>query len=54
LSPGVLIVGAAVEDAIRRGARVFDFLRGRETYKTWWGTKDRETFRRAFTRQSLS
>lgn len=48
LSPGVLIVGAAVEDAIRRGARVFDFLRGKETYKTWWGTTDRETFRRTF------
>jgi CelD/BcsL family acetyltransferase involved in cellulose biosynthesis len=45
LSPGVMIVGSVIEDAIRRGARRIDFLRGREEYKYWWGAKDRETFR---------
>lgn len=51
LSPGVLLVGGVVEDVLRRGARRMDFLRGPETYKYWWGAKDRETFRRAFAQQ---
>ncbi|HEX9941658.1 MAG TPA: GNAT family N-acetyltransferase [Thermoanaerobaculia bacterium] len=52
LSPGVLMVGAAIEDAIHRGARCFDFLRGQETYKYWWGAKDRETYRRTLQHRS--
>lgn len=46
LSPGVMVIGGMVEDVLQRGARAVDFLRGRETYKYWWGAKDRETFRR--------
>jgi CelD/BcsL family acetyltransferase involved in cellulose biosynthesis len=46
LSPGVMVVGGVIEDVLQRGARKVDFLRGRETYKSWWGPKDRETFRR--------
>jgi CelD/BcsL family acetyltransferase involved in cellulose biosynthesis len=46
LSPGAMVVGAAIEEAIRQGARRIDFLRGREPYKYWWGGRDRETFRR--------
>lgn len=45
LSPGVMVVGGAIEDSIRRGARRIDFLRGREPYKYWWGAQERETFR---------
>ncbi|MEA2599824.1 MAG: hypothetical protein QOF89_816 [Acidobacteriota bacterium] len=48
LSPGVMVTGGAVEDAIRRGCRRFDFLRGREAYKTWWGARERPTFRWRF------
>jgi CelD/BcsL family acetyltransferase involved in cellulose biosynthesis len=52
LSPGTMVVGAVIEEAIRQGARRIDFLRGREPYKYWWGGTDRETFRRTF--QSVS
>ena len=52
LSPGVMVVGGAVEDVIRQGARRLDFLRGREPYKYWWGARDRETFRRVLRPQS--
>ncbi|MFL6262460.1 MAG: GNAT family N-acetyltransferase [Thermoanaerobaculia bacterium] len=52
LSPGVMVVGTAIEEAIRQGLRRIDFLRGREPYKYWWGATDRETFRR--TLQSAS
>jgi CelD/BcsL family acetyltransferase involved in cellulose biosynthesis len=48
LSPGAMVVGAVIEDAIRRGARRIDFLRGREAYKYAWGGQDRETFRRTW------
>jgi CelD/BcsL family acetyltransferase involved in cellulose biosynthesis len=33
LSPGVVLLGALVRDAIERGRRIFDFLRGEERYK---------------------
>jgi CelD/BcsL family acetyltransferase involved in cellulose biosynthesis len=46
LSPGTLLVGHAIQEAIREGAREFDFLRGREAYKYMWGARDRVTFRR--------
>jgi CelD/BcsL family acetyltransferase involved in cellulose biosynthesis len=41
LSPGTLVVAHAVEEAVREGARAFDFLRGREPYKYAWGATDR-------------
>jgi CelD/BcsL family acetyltransferase involved in cellulose biosynthesis len=40
LSPGTLVLAYAIGDAIREGARVFDFLRGREPYKYTWGARD--------------
>lgn len=46
LSPGVMVVGAAVEEAVQRGARSLDFLRGKEEYKYRWGAKDRVTWRK--------
>lgn len=48
LSPGVMLVGGVIEEAIYSGVKRIDFLRGREPYKYWWGAKDRETFRRIF------
>ena len=50
LSPGVMVVGAAIEEAIRRGARALDFLRGKEDYKYRWGAKDRVTWRKRLRR----
>jgi CelD/BcsL family acetyltransferase involved in cellulose biosynthesis len=41
LSPGMLVVGHAIEQAVQQGAVAFDFLRGREAYKYAWGAVDR-------------
>ncbi len=40
LSPGVVMVAAYVQQAIERGIRRFDFLRGDEPYKYEWGAVD--------------
>ena len=40
-SPSAILIGLALEEAIREGAREFHFLRGREAYKYEWGAKDR-------------
>ena len=45
-SPGTLLIGHAIEEAIREGSGLFDFLRGRETYKYLWGAKARLNYRR--------
>ena len=43
-SPGTLVVGHAVEQAIEAGARAFDFLRGGEPYKYAWGAVDERLY----------
>jgi CelD/BcsL family acetyltransferase involved in cellulose biosynthesis/glycosyltransferase involved in cell wall biosynthesis len=53
LSPGVLLVGHAVEAALAEGANSFDFLRGQEPYKYTWGARDRRTFRWRFDCQQI-
>jgi CelD/BcsL family acetyltransferase involved in cellulose biosynthesis/glycosyltransferase involved in cell wall biosynthesis len=45
LSPGLLIVGHAIEQAVWEGSREFDFLRGSEPYKYEWGAEDRRSNR---------
>lgn len=52
LSLGTLVIGHAVKEAVREGARDFDFLRGREDYKYKWGAKDRNTFARQLWRKA--
>ncbi|MBX6324103.1 MAG: GNAT family N-acetyltransferase, partial [Rhodospirillaceae bacterium] len=49
-SPGTILIGHAIEQALREGAREFDFLRGREPYKYEWGAADRWSLRRSFRR----
>jgi CelD/BcsL family acetyltransferase involved in cellulose biosynthesis len=39
-SPGTLVVAHALQEAHRRGADVFDLLRGAEPYKREWGAQD--------------
>ncbi len=39
-SPGVLAIAGAIAHELRAGARVFDFLRGREPYKYRFGARD--------------
>lgn len=46
LSPGTLIIGHAMEQARREGARTFSFLRGAERYKYLWGAKDSYVYTR--------
>lgn len=40
-SPGTLIIGHAIEEAVRENATEFHFLRGGEAYKYRWGATDR-------------
>lgn len=40
LSPGTLLVAAAIREAISEGAAKFDFLRGDEPYKRRWKPQD--------------
>ena len=44
LSPGLVLLVHLVEDAILRGKRRFDFLRGEERYKYEFGPKPEEVF----------
>ena len=43
LRPGLVLIGYAVEHAIREGNQVFDFLRGDHEYKNQWGKSTRDT-----------
>jgi CelD/BcsL family acetyltransferase involved in cellulose biosynthesis len=45
LSPGTLLIGHAIEQAIHDGCDRFDFLRGTEPYKYSWGAIDERAFR---------
>lgn len=40
LSPGTLLIAEALAHCRASGLEVFDFLRGRETYKYLWGAED--------------
>lgn len=46
ISPGTLLFAHAIEQAIGEGARSFDFLRGNERYKYYWGARDQPTYHR--------
>jgi CelD/BcsL family acetyltransferase involved in cellulose biosynthesis len=52
VSPGTLLIGHAIEEAIREGADRFDFLRGQERYKSLWGAKVRPNWNRSLRRAS--
>jgi CelD/BcsL family acetyltransferase involved in cellulose biosynthesis len=45
-SPGTILVAHAITEAIREGAKEFDFLRGREDYKYRWGAVDQIIYRK--------
>jgi CelD/BcsL family acetyltransferase involved in cellulose biosynthesis len=54
LSPGTLMIGHAIEQAVREGMDEFDFLRGQENYKYTLGAKDRVNYRRRLLRGTSS
>ena len=45
LSPGLVLLARCIEEAIGRGLREYDFLRGRERYKYDLGGRDRIVYR---------
>jgi CelD/BcsL family acetyltransferase involved in cellulose biosynthesis len=49
-SPGLLVMGYAIEQAVAEGAREFHFLRGDEAYKFEWGAKPRQNRVKMFVR----
>jgi CelD/BcsL family acetyltransferase involved in cellulose biosynthesis len=51
-SPGTILIGHAIEQAVREGATEFNFLRGREQYKYEWGAVDRWNTRLELRRNS--
>jgi CelD/BcsL family acetyltransferase involved in cellulose biosynthesis len=50
VSPGTLILGRTVEQAVREGAREVDFLRGQERFKYFWGVRERPCYGRMLNR----
>jgi CelD/BcsL family acetyltransferase involved in cellulose biosynthesis len=50
-SPGSILLGHAIEQAIGEGARELHFLRGGEAYKYEWGAVERRNTRRTFRRR---
>jgi CelD/BcsL family acetyltransferase involved in cellulose biosynthesis len=49
-SPGTVLIGHAIADAVASGATAFDFLRGQEAYKYEWGAVNSWSRRRSFRR----
>jgi CelD/BcsL family acetyltransferase involved in cellulose biosynthesis len=45
MSPGVVLIARTIEDAIARGFRRYDFLRGEEPYKYGFGAVPRDVLR---------
>ncbi len=45
LSPGIVLTSCVIQDAIRRGLRLFDFLQGDEVYKYRFGAQDTLVYR---------
>ena len=52
VSPGSLLVGAMIDEAISLGRREIHFLRGGEAYKYAWGAEDRWNISRRLKRRS--
>jgi CelD/BcsL family acetyltransferase involved in cellulose biosynthesis len=52
LSPGVVLLSLCIEDAIERGFKTYDFLRGHEDYKYRLGGRDRAVYNLKLIRDS--
>jgi CelD/BcsL family acetyltransferase involved in cellulose biosynthesis len=44
LAPGLVLLGHVLRDAIERGKRRFDFLRGEERYKYEFGPQPEDVY----------
>jgi len=54
LSPGTQLMFSVMTDALARGMREFDFLRGREAYKQHWRAETKPTLRIQLPRAALA
>lgn len=54
LSPGLVLTGLSIENAIQRGLKRFDFLRGDEGYKFDWSNAARETLTITLARRTVA
>jgi CelD/BcsL family acetyltransferase involved in cellulose biosynthesis len=45
LSPGAVLLGWVIEEAVAEGMAEVDFLRQREAYKYLWGARDRINYK---------
>ena len=54
VSPGTQLMFSVMEDAVERGIRKFDFLRGQEAYKQHWQAQREPTYRIQFPLTALS
>lgn len=54
LSPGTSLIFEVLKEALRRGMRRFDFLRGQERYKRHWRAQSESTCRIGLTREEVA
>ncbi len=52
--PGKLLIYYMMEDAIKKGYKVFDFLQGAEDYKYFWTNKEIQLFSAVYSRSRIS
>jgi CelD/BcsL family acetyltransferase involved in cellulose biosynthesis len=52
--PGKLLIYYMVEDAIKKGYKVFDFMQGDEEYKYFWTNKEIQLYSAVYSRSRLS
>lgn len=52
-SLGNVLVGLTVKEAIENGAKIFDFLRGNESYKYLWTDKEKRVYRVIISRGTI-
>lgn len=52
LSVGLVLLGLSVQAAVERGATLYDFLRGDETYKSDWANRRSELVNMTFSRST--
>ena len=50
MSPGTLILGHSIRQAVGEGAHEVDFLRGQERFKYFWGASERPCYGRMLSR----
>ena len=53
LKPGKILIYYMIQDAIKKGCRVFDFLQGDEDYKYFWTNKEIQLYSAVYSRSDI-